>query len=97
MDPSRVVRTIPNSAPLPFDVPSTFKTHPFKRLLCRGGPGVISAIESIKSCPLIVVLDLNVTPRGLISMTYFIILLMASSFYTMVLKGYSVSTTIGKY
>ena len=58
---------------------------------------MISAIESIKSCPLIVVLDLNVTPRGLISMTYFIILLMASSFYTMVLKGYSVSMTIGKY
>ena len=58
-----LVRTIPILAPLPFDVPSTFKTHPFKRLLCDGGTSVNSAMKSAKTCPLIAILSSNVTPR----------------------------------
>ena len=48
-----------------------------------------SAVKSAKTCPLIDVLDSKVTPSGLISVT-------VSGFSTIALRGYSVSTTIGK-
>ena len=96
MDPSGVVRTISTLALLPFDAPSTFKIHSFKRLLCGGDPGVNSTIKSAKICPLINVLGSKVTPRGLISVIDFAILPLASRFSTIVLSGYSVSTTMVK-
>jgi len=96
MNPSGVVRTIPTPAPLSFDALSTFRIYRFKRLLCRKGLGVNSAMKSAKTCPLIDVLGSKVTPRGLISMTLFAILPVASGFSIMALEGYSVSTTIGK-
>ena len=83
-------------APLSFDALSTFKIHPFKRLLCGGDPGVNSTINSAKIYPKIVVLGLKVTPKGLISVTHFVILELASRFSTMVLSGYSVSMMMGK-
>ena len=96
MDSSGVVRTILTLAPLPFDALSLFKIHPFKRLLYGGDPGVNSAMKSAKICPLIIVLGSKVTPTGLISVTYFMILLLAFGFSVMVLSRYSVSRTMGK-
>jgi len=43
------------------------------------------AMKSAKSCPLIDILDSNVTLRGLIFMTHFAILLVASGFSIMVI------------
>ena len=94
--PRRGSEDYPNSGTLPFDTPSTFKIHPFKRLLCGEGPGLNSAVKSAKTCPLIIVLDLKVTPRGLIFVTHFAIFLVALRFSTIALRGYSVSTMIGK-
>ena len=74
MDPSGVVRTIPTPALSPFDAPSTFRIHPFKRLLYGEGPSVNLGMKSAKTCPLIAVLGSKVTPRGLISVTHFAIL-----------------------
>ena len=64
MDPSRVVRTIQIMASLPFDAPSMFRAHPFKRFLYGGAPGVNSAMKSAKTCLLIDVLCSNVTLKG---------------------------------
>jgi len=50
-DPYGIVRAIPNMTPLSFDALSTFKIHPFKRLLCSGDPGVNSTIKSAKIYP----------------------------------------------
>ena len=96
MDPSGIVRAISIPASLLFDVSSMFRIHPFKRLRCGGGPGVNLTMKSAKAYPLIIVLDSNVTLTGLISVTHFAILPVASRFFTIVLKGYSVSIMIGK-
>ena len=94
IDLSGVVRTIPTLAPLAFNASFTFRIHPFKKLLCSGDPGVILAIKFVKICPLIAVLGSKVTPRGLISVTHFTILSLASRFFIKVLSGYFVSMTM---
>jgi len=96
IDPSGVVRIIPTPTPLPCDPPSTFRIHAFRRLLRGEDPGVNSAMKSAKICPLIDVLDSKGTLKHLISVTHIAILPLASGFSTMVLSGYSVSTTMRK-
>ena len=55
-----------------------------------------TAMKSAKICPLINVLSSKVTLRGLIFVTHFVILSLASGFSTMVLNEYSVNMTMGK-
>ena len=53
-------------------------------------------MKSTKTCPLITVFGSKVTLMGVISVGHFAILSMASGFSIMALRGYSVSTMIGK-
>jgi len=55
-DPFGVVRTIPMLAHVLFEVPSTFRTHSSSKSYYTVALGVKSAIKSVKTCPLIVVL-----------------------------------------
>ena len=59
IDPFGVARTITIFAPLLFEAPWTFRTHPLSWLVCLVIPGVKSTMKSASTWPLIPILGSN--------------------------------------